>query len=177
MDAFHNINTPRKRLAAVGAVLCVLAAVSILVWSGLPDVPRVEQVVAFDAETLDDERLTIAPQPGRPVVLNFWATWCAPCVIEMPILEDAYQQHRDDGLLLVGINLAEDPEMVESWLNENDINFPVVIDRFRELEAAYEVRGYPTTFFIDARGNIRRVHQGPLSEDELAENLRRIGIG
>lgn len=167
----------QKQRAAASALLCVLAALALVVAAGLPSVPRLEQVIAFDAETIADERLSISPQPGQPVVLNFWATWCAPCIIEMPLLEAAHQDYQDDGLLLVGINLAEDPDDVRAWLAANNINFPVVIDQFRELEAAYEVRGYPTTFFIDARGNIRRVHTGPLSESELAENLRRIGVG
>ena len=166
----------QQLLAAVGALICALAAVGILVLAGLPSVPQVEQVVAFDALTLENERLTISPEPGRPVVLNFWATWCGPCVVEMPRLEAAHQRHIEDDLLLVGINLAEDPNHVREWVTEHDITFPVVIDPFRELEAAYEVRGYPTTFFIDARGNIVQVHVGPLSEDDLTENLKRIGV-
>lgn len=168
------------QLAAVfGSLLAILAAVAILWLAGLPSVPRLARAPAFTALTLDDQRLQVAEQPGRPVVLNFWATWCTPCVIEMPLLEAIYRQHaqRDD-LLLVGINVAEDEETVNAWIAERDITFPIVIDQFRELERAYQVGGtYPTTIFIDSGGNIVRVHRGLLTDDILAENLARIGVG
>lgn len=167
-----------KNAARLGAILAVLAAFAILWLAGFPDVPRLERAPAFAALTVEGDRLEVTDPPGQPVVINFWATWCAPCVIEMPRLEAAHQQHHtDDNLLLIGINMGEDEENVRAWLAERDITFPVVIDPFRELELAYEVGGvYPTTIFIDSDGNIVRVHRGLITEAQLQENLALIGI-
>ena len=170
-------NSRRKSIAAVGVLLSGLAALFVLWQAGLPAVPQIEQAVAFRALTLDNEPLEVSPNPGQPVVLNFWATWCVPCVVEMPMLEAAHQKHQVNDLLLIGINAGENPETVQQWIAQNNINFPIVIDPYFELEQAYEVRQiYPTTFFIDARGNIKHVHRGPLSEDDLNDNLALIGI-
>ncbi len=168
-----------QKAAAIGSLLAVMAAFAVVWWVGLPDVPRLERAPAFAALTVEGERLQVTEQPGRPVVLNFWATWCGPCVIEMPYLEAAHRRYGDsENLLLVGINLAEDHDVVRAWLLERNITFAVVIDQFRELERAYRVGGaYPTTIFIDSGGNIVRVHRGLLTETLLAENLARIGVG
>lgn len=171
------MQSSQKITAAVGIVLSVLAAVVVLWVVGLPTVPQLERAVPFRALTLEDEVISISASPGQPVVLNFWATWCVPCVVEMPRLEAAYQAHRAAGLLLIGVNVGEDPSQVQTWVAEHNINFPIVIDRYFEIEKAYEVRQiYPSTFFIDARGNIVRVHQGPLSEDDLADYLAELGL-
>ncbi len=171
-------HTRLQNLAALGAIFSVIAAFAILWLAGLPDVPRLERAPAFTALTIDGQRLQITEQPNQPVVLNFWATWCVPCVTEMPRLEAAYRQyHIQDNLLIVGINAAEDEDTVRAWLAERDITFPIVLDQFRELERAYQVGGtYPTTIFIDKGGNIVRVHRGILTEKALAQNLASIGV-
>lgn len=169
-----------RGLVAVGALLALIAA-GLLVWQiGLPaeDDEAVGPVRSFAAQTLSGETLTIDQQTARPVILNFWATWCGPCVVEMPRLEAAYQTHRTRGLLVIGINAGqEDPRDAAAFALSHDLSFPIVMDNNRRLEQLYEVRGaLPTTVFIDADGNIQTIVYGVLSEDALSEGLRRIGL-
>ncbi|NDJ87191.1 MAG: TlpA family protein disulfide reductase [Chloroflexi bacterium] len=170
------MNPTTRILAASGAVILLLAAGSILWLAGLPQVPSLTTAPEFEALTLENERLAIDPLLNRPVVINFWATWCVPCVIEMPRLEDAHQKYQARGLLVVGVNVGEDRATVAPWIAEHDVSFPIVLDRFGELEQAYEVRGYPTTFFVDRQGRVQKTVQGLLSEDELDDGLAAIGI-
>lgn len=171
-------STRLRFLAGMGAFALLIAAVFVLWQSGLPESDDgLGEVYAFEAQTLDGHVIEVDKNIGRPVVINFWATWCPPCIIEMPILQDAYQTYGDEGLLVVGINAGgESPEYVQEWLTANRITFPVVMDTFRELEAAYEILGLPMTFFIDAEGRIQKIADGNFNTREFNEGLRSIGI-
>ncbi len=163
-------------LAATGAVILLLAAALILWWAGLPQIPTLDIVPAFEKTTLDGQPLKIDTELGHPLVINFWATWCIPCIIEMPLLEEASQANQNTGLLILGIDAGEDRPQVSGWIAENGISFPIVIDEDGSLERRYGVRGYPTTFFIDRQGRIQRVVEGPLSEEALAAGLAAIDV-
>ncbi len=172
-------------LGAGGLVIC---AVVILWRAGLPAAPqfvvrlspseRIEAPVpgglapAFESQTADGQRLRVEAEMGHPLVINFWATWCAPCVHEMPLLEAVHQA----GIPIIGINTGDESgAVVEAWLAEHGITFPVVLDDDeRSLEARYRVQGLPTTFFVDARGVVQAVHQGELSAEDLAAALENL---
>ena len=163
--------------AAVGAILLALAAGFILWSAGLPKGrSELTRIAPFMADTLDGERILVDENLNRPLVINFWATWCTPCVVEMPRLEEAYQSGKDDGLVVIGVNNAEEPEEVADWVAAHGIHFPIVIDQFRELEALYQIRGFPTTLFVDREGRVREIIEGPVSEATLERELKGIGI-
>jgi thiol-disulfide isomerase/thioredoxin len=163
--------------AAVGAVMLALVAGFIVWQAGLPEGREELSLIApFEAETLDGEQIVVDENLNRPLVINFWATWCEPCVVEMPRLENAFRNGEDDGLLVIGVNNGEEPEMVRAWVEEHGINFPIVIDQFRELEALYQVRGFPTTVFIDREGQVRKRVEGIVSEETLERELEVIGV-
>ena len=170
------MNNYIRIVAAIGAVGLFIAASFILWQGGLPQPIELSIAPTFEVATLDNQQFQLNEELNRPVVLNFWATWCVPCIIEMPRLEQAYQDYTDDNLLIVGINAGENPDLVRQWVAENNINFPIVIDSNQNLETAYEIRGFPTTFFIDRQGQIQRVVRGIVSEGELENGLSLIGI-
>lgn len=167
---------PRQRWAFIGTLVLALSSGVILWQAGLPQHPTLTIAPSFSALTLDQDPIHIDNQLQRPVVLNFWATWCLPCIIEMPLLEATYQAHVDTDLLVLGINAAEDPQLVQRWLNDHNIHFPVVIDLYNELQQAYKIGGYPTTFFIDRQGYVQKTVAGQFSEKELQQGLAAIGI-
>ncbi len=132
----------------------------------------------FILETLDGETLRLSDLQGKPVVLNFWATWCPPCRDEIPELVAAYDQYRDQGLVIVGVNLQEPDGNVREFAEDFGIQFPVVIDRNGDVADKWRlggpVQGIPTSYFLDEAGVVREFFYGPMKESALNERLGTI---
>jgi peroxiredoxin len=118
----------------------------------------------FLLERLDAGELRLSDFRGRPVVLNFWATWCAPCRKEIPQFVDAYDRYETEGLIVIGLNLQEGKSIVGRYAEDFGMNFPIAIDRDGEVGDRYRLLGLPTTFFIDRDGVISSVFTGPFQE-------------
>jgi thiol-disulfide isomerase/thioredoxin len=117
--------------------------------------PRLDAV-----DLLSGQRRTLADFAGQALVVNFWATWCAPCRIEMPSLNAAATRLKDRGLHLVAINHGEMPERVQGFLNEFPIAGTVLLDRSQTQLKAWGGQALPATFMIDASGRPRLWAQG-----------------
>lgn len=112
---------------------------------------------------------------GKPVILNFWGTFCPPCRDEMPALQKQYEKWKGQGLELVGINLSEDRLTVESFIRQVGVNFPILLDKDKNIEKQYGLKHYPTTFFITANGTIQEVVIGGLlTEEEIETRVERL---
>ncbi len=130
---------------------------------------------AFKLADLDNVAHDWSEYKGKPVILNFWGTFCPPCRAEMPALQKQYEKWHDQGLELVGINLSEDQITVERFAAEVGAKFPILLDRDKMTERAFGLKQYPTTFFISADGTIQDVVVGgPLDEDDLEPRIERI---
>jgi cytochrome c biogenesis protein CcmG, thiol:disulfide interchange protein DsbE len=108
--------------------------------------------------------------------LNFWATWCGPCLVEMPLLEAVSIRHKND-LVVVGVDIAESAEHVVSFVKTNKITFPILLDVNGLVADTFKAYAFPATIFIDKEGIIRSQQVGQLSESTLKKNLETIGIG
>jgi thiol-disulfide isomerase/thioredoxin len=129
----------------------------------------------FTLESLDGSQLTLSELRGSPVMLNLWASWCLPCRVEMPAIERVYQRHREDGLVVVGLNVtAQDSEAAaRAFAQEFGLSFPIVLDRDGAASARYELMGLPSTYFIDRQGIIRAVIiGGPMSEAVMLSHIQ-----
>lgn len=91
---------------------------------------------------------------GRPLIVNFWATWCPPCRAEMPALQRAWEALRDEGVGLIAINVGEDAETVEAFLAEHPVDFPLPLDPDMRASQRWPMRGLPTTFVVDGSGRL-----------------------
>jgi peroxiredoxin len=111
---------------------------------------------------------------GKPVYINFWATWCIPCREEMPEIVHAYAQHNNENLVILGVNVEEGPQEVRDFANTFKMNFPITLDSKGQVIAAYGVVAMPTSVFVDAQGIIRARWQGSLSAEQIEEHLRTI---
>ena len=129
-----------------------------------------EAAPAFILDDIYGEEITLNQFRGQPVILNFWATWCGPCIFEMPELEAAYQAHRDDGLVVLGLNRDEDNATIGDFLaNDLDVSlsFPLLLDEHALVADRYGVNNLPTTYFVDVDGLVSAVHHGPLTLEQI----------
>lgn len=129
----------------------------------------------FELPQLGGERVRLSDFAGKPVVLNFWATWCGPCRLEMPIL-NAYAHQYGNALTILAVNLQEPEREVAIFANELGLDFPILLDGQASVSELYRVQGLPTTFVIDGEGRVVVVHVGGLSRTQLENYLAKVGI-
>jgi DsbE subfamily thiol:disulfide oxidoreductase len=108
---------------------------------------------------------------GKVILLNFWATWCPPCIKEMPFLEAAYEKYKAEGLVIVGINYNEDKETVLHFIQGKGVTFPVAIDKDLRMTRTYQVLSLPATFIIDRKGIIRDKYRGEMTKEIFSEKV------
>jgi len=124
----------------------------------------------FTLTSLNDEQMTLSDFRGRPILINFWTTWCAPCRAEMPELERAYKVYADDGLVILAVNLTQQDalEDVQTFVEEFQITFPVLLDEESYVaQDLYRLVGLPMSVFVNSDGNITRIHMGALSNEQI----------
>jgi thiol-disulfide isomerase/thioredoxin len=104
--------------------------------------------------------LDLAPYRGKLVYLDFWASWCAPCRQSFPWLSDLVRRYGARNFVVIGVNVDQDREHAERFLNETPANFPIVYDPHGDIATAYKVSGMPSAVLIDRDGRIRFQHNG-----------------
>ena len=129
----------------------------------------------FKLTDLKGETVSLASLRGKAVLLNFWATWCAPCVSEMPEIEQAQRRFADKGLVILAIDDGEDPGKVGKFMAEHGYTFRVLLDRDESVGHQYSVAGWPSMFFIDRQGYIRAQYRG-YNPRNLMDDLKKIDI-
>ena len=119
----------------------------------------------FTGQTPEGETISLSDLRGSPVAVNFWATWCAPCRVEMPALQEASARYADEGLVILAVNAGESAGAVKSYAEELGLTFPLILDPDGEIIDLYAVRFFPTTVWVDAEGRVQAKHLGPLTPD------------
>ena len=111
----------------------------------------------FSLETLQGQTVRLSSLKGKVVLLDFWATWCPPCVQEVPHFKELYGRYRESGFEILGISMDGGEEaQVRSFIRENDVRYPVAAGDARLAQAYGGIRGLPTSFLIDKRGRIAK---------------------
>lgn len=135
----------------------------------------------FLLRTPDGGDVRLSDLQGKPVLVNFWASWCTPCRQEIPEIVKAYDSNTGSGLVVVAVDLQENGEQVRGFAEEFGMTFPVVIDRNGGVGDAWRiggpVQGIPSSYFLDAQGIVRAREFGPMSADTISEHLQTIGVG
>jgi len=125
---------------------------------------------------LNGQQIQLTDLIGKPVMINFWATWCGPCVTEMPYIQEQVDAHPDEFVFLA-INGDEPEIIVHDFILKHDFRFTVLLDPEGMIMDRYRITGYPTSFFINADGNIQAIVIGSLDRIELSSRLYEIGVG
>ncbi len=166
--------TPR-RLIVVGAVIAVAVWVGVTALGepALPDFSASGDPVelpaegSFPAVSLSEFEGILVGQQGRPVVVNIWASWCAPCRTEMPLLQDAATTYGSEAVIL-GVASNDDPRAAQKFLTDMGLTYPNVFDTSGEIRVALGLTAYPTTYVFGADGTLRARVNGGISEQRLA---------
>lgn len=125
--------------------------------------------------TLDGSELTWSDLEGRVVLVNAWATWCPPCVVEMPGFQRVYEDYRERGLLILGVSRDQgDSSRVRAFLERKGITYPVAMARDADLGGLTEVQTLPTSYLIDREGTIRHKVEGLFAGPALRLAVKRL---
>ena len=136
--------------------------------------PAGQQAPTLRLRTLDGHHLDLAALRGRPVVVNFWATWCEPCVREFPLLRRAAADHRADRLAVIGVLTNDRPEPGRSFVRRHGGTWPVGIDQAASTAAVWGAVGLPHTFFVRRDGTLAAHQLGELQQPGLDRQLAAI---
>ncbi|MEI6777050.1 MAG: redoxin domain-containing protein [Chloroflexales bacterium] len=186
--------SPRERIFAIVGVLVALALVAgIWVFTGrgsdvqsqaMGEVNR--PAPAFSLQTVAGDNVSLTAYRGKVVLVNFWGTWCEPCKRELPALQAANERLGAKGLAIIGVNLTDDEKTqgvsedgIRTFVAQYNLTYPIALDRDGSVTSAFRVFPLPTSFFIDVKGQIRYVHVGELTLDDVTARfteLQREGL-
>ena len=144
--------------------------------TAMPTEPQTQPTAAiadFTAYQEDSSAVQLSDYFGKPIVLNFWASWCNPCTSEMPAFQAAFEAHGDSVQFLM-VNAGESIEEGAAFIHSAGYTFPVLYDTTGEATYAYQIGAIPTTFFLDAEGKVIDMHVGTMSESDLLAAIEAI---
>jgi thiol-disulfide isomerase/thioredoxin len=131
-------------------------------------------VATYDFVLKDQHNVPVkmADYKGKVVIVNFWATWCGPCKIEIPDFVKLYSEYKDKGLVIVGISIDDSPEQLQSFMSEYKMNYPV-LQMTPDVESAWgPFYGYPTSFVVARDGSICTKHLGPATKEQFEREVK-----
>jgi peroxiredoxin len=132
---------------------------------GKPEVGQ--QAPDFELTDLQGKKVRLSDFRGKAVMLNFWGSWCEPCRSEMPALQAAYEKYKDQGFVVIAVNIAEADVTAAAFAKDYGLTFPIWLDRNRDVVRQYQIGPIPTSFFIDPNGKIVNKVEGPLDLTRL----------
>jgi peroxiredoxin len=132
--------------------------------------------IPFDLRTLDGKAISLGSFGGRPLVINFFATWCDPCREEMPLINDLAAQAVTDDYSVLAVAVEDSRAAVTEYAKESKLTFPIALDLNSTVKRAYRIFGPPATFFIDRLGIIRDIVIGPLTPERASRALTDAGV-
>ncbi len=168
------------------AIACIGMAFFILGVVGLPEralyigynIPELGYVAPetgsiappFTAQTLNGNPFNSQAQTGTTLVINFWATWCVPCLVEMPELQELHEEH-GESITVIGINLGEPTATIRQWQQELGLTFTLLVDDNNAIARLYQLRGQPTTVVVMPNGRIQHIFYGATTANAILNTL------
>ena len=128
----------------------------------------------FKLKDLNGKDLSLSDFKGKKVFLNFWASWCPPCKAEMPDIEKLYSQSKDPNLVILLVNIGEDKNTVQSFIDKQKYNFTVLLDLKQSTALQYNITAIPTSFFINKEGIIVDIVKGGMTIEQMKNNINKL---
>ncbi|MCY9667536.1 TlpA family protein disulfide reductase [Paenibacillus alginolyticus] len=131
----------------------------------------------FELKDLQGQTVKLSDFQGKKVMINFWATWCPPCRVEMPHMQKFYADYNKQGVVILAVNLTpteENADSVPAFVKDYGLTFPVVLDEEGTTMQTYQVVAYPTTYLLDSNGVIREKFQGAINYDMMKQAVSKI---
>ncbi len=168
-------------LAIVGLALALVVA-GLLLTRGeagnelFPKAPseKKESVSNFTLKLLDGKDFHFSDHKGKPVLINFFASWCLPCREGMPVLEKIVREYEPKGVIFLGIAIDDTEEKMKDFVAKYGVTFPVGLDKTAAIQKSFGIYGIPTTYFIDKQGVINYSHSGSVTEELLQHELDKL---
>ncbi len=136
-----------------------------------------KKVTPFQLTSLDGKEISLEMAKGKPVVINFWSTWCGPCIAEYSLLKEAAQDPALKEVVFYSVLYEDTPENAKSFMKRYGTSFPVLLDPDLRVAIDFGVAGVPETFFIDAEGALQYKHAGALTPRILDDKIRKLKEG
>jgi thiol-disulfide isomerase/thioredoxin len=131
---------------------------------------------AFTLKNLSGKPTSLAAWKGKVVLLDFWASWCGPCRMELPTIAKLHREYKNKGLAVVGVNVGETAGVAGAFLKKNNYTFPVLLDSNNQISDQYGATAIPTVVIIDRSGVVSSHFVGVRSEEDLREALKKAGM-
>ncbi|HSJ38489.1 MAG TPA: thiol-disulfide oxidoreductase ResA [Planococcus sp. (in: firmicutes)] len=128
----------------------------------------------FTLQDMEGNTHKLSDYKGEGVFLNFWGTWCEPCVKEMPAMDRQYNVFKEQGVQILAVNIAQSDFEVQSFVDRFNLSFPVVIDKSKSVMIAYNIRPLPTTILVNPEGEIERIVTGEMTEQDIKGYMEEI---
>lgn len=139
-----------------------------------PAEPAEKEIAAdFVLKLFDGSDFRLSDHRGKPVFINFWASWCIPCAEEMPAIEQVYKEYSKKGVIFIGIAIDDTETKAKKFADRFKLSFPIGLDP-GEIHKSYPLYGVPTTVFIDKQGKINYLHMGGVTENLIRHELDKI---
>lgn len=168
----------RRFFIRTGILLVMLAALCYTMYNSVfAKQDRVKEgsiAPNFVLQSVDGDRIELKDLKGKGVFLNFWGTWCGPCKQEFPYMANQYEVFKDRGVEIVAVNVAESKIAVKNFMESYGVNFPVAMDKDRQVTEAYDITPLPTTFLINPEGKVIKVIKGTMTERNVHEYMNLI---
>ncbi len=183
--SIYEVNEKKKnhKFGVVIALVVSVAFLGLLAWgmikkepiTGLSGVTMVNRPAPdFKLKTFDGPTISLRALRGRPVVLNFWASWCPPCRIEASLLERTWRVYKKRGVAFIGVDIQDREEDALRFIREFNITYPNAPDPSGEVSISFGVSGLPVTFFVSKDGQILRRWVGAIEKEVLVRSIKEI---
>jgi peroxiredoxin len=130
----------------------------------------------FTVKDMHGADVQFADFKGKVVLINYWATWCSPCKTELPAFVDLYARYKDQGLVILGVSVDDDPETLRAFAQEWKLNYPIIVGRDRTdvVDAYGPLIGYPTSFILGRDGVVCGRHIGPATKEQFEKEIKAL---